>query len=100
MIRLVDGDCEPGADRSGGARHDNQVLHEQPEVAGRITTFLLARNIQIDQLFSSSERRLDRLLLLLANFGKEGKWKRSFRALLRKLWRLGLERRDRGSISS
>ena len=40
--------------------------------------FLLARNIQIeadlvDQLFNSSERRLARLLLLLANFGKEGK---------------------------
>jgi CRP-like cAMP-binding protein len=40
--------------------------------------FLLSRNIQIeadlvDQLFNSSERRLARLLLLLANFGKEGK---------------------------
>ena len=55
-----------------------RVLHEQPEVAERLTTFLLARNIQIeadlvDQLFNSSERRLARLLLLLANFGKEGK---------------------------
>jgi CRP-like cAMP-binding protein len=40
--------------------------------------FLLSRNIQfeadlIDQLFNSSERRLARMLLLLANFGKEGK---------------------------
>ena len=40
--------------------------------------FLLSRNIQIeadlvDQLFNSSESRLARLLLLLANFGKEGK---------------------------
>src|SRR4026207_2368356 len=55
-----------------------RVLHEQHEVAERAITFLLARNIQIeadlvDQLFNSSERRLARLLLLLANFGKEGK---------------------------
>jgi CRP-like cAMP-binding protein len=55
-----------------------RVLHEHPEVAERLTAFLLARNIQIeadlvDQLFNSSERRLARLLLLLANFGKEGK---------------------------
>jgi CRP/FNR family transcriptional regulator, cyclic AMP receptor protein len=55
-----------------------RVLHEQPEVAERLTSFLLTRNIQIeadlvDQLFNSSERRLARLLLLLANFGKEGK---------------------------
>jgi len=40
--------------------------------------FLLSRNIQIeedliDQLFNSSEQRLARLLLLLANFGKDGK---------------------------
>jgi CRP-like cAMP-binding protein len=55
-----------------------RVLHEQPKVAERFTAFLLARNIQIeadlvDQLFNSSERRLARLLLLLAHFGKEGK---------------------------
>jgi CRP/FNR family cyclic AMP-dependent transcriptional regulator len=41
-------------------------------------SFLLSRNIQIeadlvDHLFNSSERRLARLLLLLANYGKEGK---------------------------
>jgi CRP-like cAMP-binding protein len=55
-----------------------RVLREQPEVAETLTTFLLLRNIQIeadlvDQLFNSSERRLARLLLLLANLGKEGK---------------------------
>ena len=55
-----------------------RVLHEHPEVAETLTAFLLVRNIQIeadlvDQLFNSSERRLARLLLLLANFGKEGK---------------------------
>jgi len=42
------------------------------------TAFLLSRNIQIeadliDQLFNSSEQRLARLLLILANFGKDGK---------------------------
>jgi CRP/FNR family cyclic AMP-dependent transcriptional regulator len=55
-----------------------RVLHEQPALSEMFMTFLLSRNIQIeadliDQLFNSSERRLARLLLLLANFGKEGK---------------------------
>jgi CRP-like cAMP-binding protein len=55
-----------------------RVLHEQPKIADMFTAFLLSRNIQIeadlvDQLFNSSERRLARMLLLLANFGKEGK---------------------------
>ncbi len=54
------------------------VLHEQPAISDMFMAFLLSRNIQIeadlvDQLFNSSERRLARLLLLLANFGKEGK---------------------------
>jgi CRP-like cAMP-binding protein len=55
-----------------------RVLHEQPAISELFMAFLLSRNIQIeadlvDQLFNSSERRLARLLLLLANFGKEGK---------------------------
>jgi CRP-like cAMP-binding protein len=55
-----------------------RVLHEQPAISEMFMAFLLSRNIQIeadlvDQLFNSSERRLARLLLLLANFGKEGK---------------------------
>jgi CRP-like cAMP-binding protein len=55
-----------------------RMLHEQPALSERFMAFLLSRNIQIeadlvDQLFNSSERRLARLLLLLANFGKEGK---------------------------
>ncbi len=55
-----------------------RVLHEQPAASDMFMGFLLSRNIQIeadlvDQLFNSSERRLARLLLLLANFGKEGK---------------------------
>lgn len=54
------------------------ALHEHPAMSEMFMGFLLSRNIQIeadlvDQLFNSSERRLARLLLLLANFGKEGK---------------------------
>ncbi|HXQ42258.1 MAG TPA: Crp/Fnr family transcriptional regulator [Candidatus Udaeobacter sp.] len=54
------------------------VLHAEPMLSEMFVTFLLSRNIQfeadlVDQLFNSSERRLARVLLLLANFGKEGK---------------------------
>jgi CRP/FNR family cyclic AMP-dependent transcriptional regulator len=53
------------------------AIHDQPKFSELFMTYLLARNIRIeedlvDQLFNSSERRLARLLLLLANFGKEG----------------------------
>lgn len=53
-------------------------LHEHPAFSKVFMNFLLARNIQIeadlvDQLFNSSEKRLVRVLLLLAQFGKEGK---------------------------
>jgi CRP/FNR family transcriptional regulator, cyclic AMP receptor protein len=52
-------------------------LHAHPAFADRFLTHMLTRNIRIeedliDQLFNSSEKRLARLLLLLANFGKEG----------------------------
>ena len=55
-----------------------RVLHEEPKLSEMFMGFLLSRNIQfeadlVDQLFNSSERRLARVLLLLANFGKEGK---------------------------
>ena len=55
-----------------------RVLHEQPAFSELFMAYLLARNIRmeadlIDQLFNSSEKRLARLLLLLANFGKEGR---------------------------
>ena len=54
------------------------VLHEEPVFSALFISYLLSRNIRIeedlvDQLFNSSEKRLARLLLLLANFGKEGK---------------------------
>jgi CRP/FNR family transcriptional regulator, cyclic AMP receptor protein len=55
-----------------------RVLHEEPEFSDLFITFLLHRNGRIeedlvDQLFNSSEKRLARTLLLLANFGKEGR---------------------------
>jgi CRP-like cAMP-binding protein len=54
-----------------------RVLHEEHAFADLFVTFLLARNVRIqedlvDQLFNSSEKRLARILLLLAQFGKEG----------------------------
>jgi CRP/FNR family cyclic AMP-dependent transcriptional regulator len=54
------------------------TLHNEPQFSEVFIAYLLARNSRIeedlvDQLFNSSERRLARLLLLLANFGKEGK---------------------------
>jgi CRP-like cAMP-binding protein len=55
-----------------------RVLHKEPELSEMFTSFLLARNARIqadlvDQLFNSSEKRLARILLLLAQFGKESK---------------------------
>jgi CRP/FNR family transcriptional regulator, cyclic AMP receptor protein len=55
-----------------------RALHEDAEFSETFTTYLLSRNIRIeedlvDQLFNSSEKRLARILLLLANFGKEGR---------------------------
>lgn len=55
----------------------NRVIHEEPPFAELFISHLLARNIRaeedlVDQLFNSSEKRLARTLLLLANFGKEG----------------------------
>src|ERR1700694_2246138 len=53
------------------------ALNTEPKFAAFFITYLLSRNSRIeddliDQLFNSSERRLARLLLLLANFGGEG----------------------------
>jgi len=54
------------------------VIHNQPAFSELFLHYLLSRNIRIeedlvDQLFNSSEKRLARVLLLLANFGKEAK---------------------------
>lgn len=53
------------------------VIHTEPAFAELFISHLLARNSRVeedlvDQLFNSSEKRLARTLLLLANFGKEG----------------------------
>ena len=55
-----------------------RVLHEEPAFSEMFVSYLLTRNMRIeedlvDQLFNSSEKRLARALLLLANFGKEGR---------------------------
>jgi CRP/FNR family cyclic AMP-dependent transcriptional regulator len=55
-----------------------RVLHDEPKFAETFIAYLLARNSRVeedlvDQLFNSSEKRLARVLLLMANFGKEGK---------------------------
>ena len=55
-----------------------RVLHEEHNFVDVFVAFLLGRNARIqadliDQLFNSSEKRLARVLLLLAHFGKEGK---------------------------
>jgi CRP-like cAMP-binding protein len=55
-----------------------RALHDNPAFSELFLHHLLTRNIRIeedlvDQLFNSSEKRLARVLLLLANFGKDGK---------------------------
>jgi len=55
-----------------------RLLHDESEFSERFMSHLLARNVRVeadlvDQLFNSSEKRLARLLLILAKFGKDGK---------------------------
>jgi CRP/FNR family transcriptional regulator, cyclic AMP receptor protein len=55
-----------------------RVIHQEPAFSGMFIAHLLARAIRVeadlvDQLFNSSEKRLARMLLLLANFGKDEK---------------------------
>ena len=55
-----------------------RVIHQEPAFSEMFIAHLLGRTIRVeadlvDQLFNSSEKRLARVLLLLANFGKEGK---------------------------
>jgi CRP/FNR family transcriptional regulator, cyclic AMP receptor protein len=54
-----------------------EVLHREHALSDMFVAYLLTRNIRyeedlVDQLFNSSEKRLARVLLLLAHFGKEG----------------------------
>ncbi len=55
-----------------------RVLREEPEFSQMFVAHILTRNARVeedlvDQLFNSTEKRLARLLLLMANFGKEGR---------------------------
>ena len=55
-----------------------RVLRDEPKFSEMFMSYLLARNARVeedlvDQLFNSSEKRLARVLLLMANFGKEGR---------------------------
>jgi len=55
-----------------------RMLHERHEISELFIKHLLSRSIRyeadlVDQLFNSSEKRLARILLLLANFGKESR---------------------------
>jgi CRP/FNR family transcriptional regulator, cyclic AMP receptor protein len=55
-----------------------RVLRDEPKFSEAFMAYLLARNARVeedlvDQLFNSSEKRLARVLLLMANFGKEGR---------------------------
>jgi CRP-like cAMP-binding protein len=55
-----------------------RLLKEEPKFSEMFLSYILARNARVeedlvDQLFNSSEKRLARVLLLMANFGKEGR---------------------------
>lgn len=55
-----------------------RVLHDEPAFSALFLSYMLTRNIRIeedlvDQLFNSSEKRLARILLLMAHFGKDSK---------------------------
>ena len=59
-------------------KYMTEVLHREPALSEMFVAYLLTRNIRyeedlVDQLFNSSEKRLARILLLLAHFGKDGK---------------------------
>ena len=63
-----------------------ELLHREPVFAEQFLAYLLSRNINIrmeadlvDHLFNSSEKRLARLLLLMANFGQDPNRYRSSR---------------------
>src|SRR5678816_1997711 len=64
--------------RMGSATAMRGALHREHAFSDLFVSYLLARNIRyeedlVDQLFNSSEKRLARVLLMLAHFGKDGK---------------------------
>jgi CRP/FNR family cyclic AMP-dependent transcriptional regulator len=69
-----------------------RVVHEESAFSDRFLLFLVARSMRIqadlvDQLFNSSEKRLARILLLMAEFGKPGHPQSLIRRFHSKLWR-------------
>jgi CRP-like cAMP-binding protein len=61
-----------------GNKEMTLALHREHALSDMFTAYLLERNIRyeedlVDQFFNSSEKRLARILLLLAHFGKEGR---------------------------
>jgi CRP/FNR family cyclic AMP-dependent transcriptional regulator len=81
------------------------VIHRENAFSDMFVAYLLTRNIRyeedlVDQLFNSSEKRLARILLLLARFGKDGKPEVVFPRSVRKRWQRWGERPVRESISS
>ena len=82
-----------------------KVLHEQHALSDRFISFMLARNIRIeedlvDQLFNSSEKRLARTLVLLARYGKEDQPQGVLPKYRKRRWRRWSARRAHGSIFS
>ena len=80
------------------------ALHREQSFSELFVSHLLARNIRyeedlVDQLFNSSEKRLARILLLLAHFGKEDKPESSFQRSARNRWRKWSVRRVPASAS-
>jgi CRP-like cAMP-binding protein len=82
-----------------------RMLHQQHDFSDVFVAHLLARNARVqedlvDQLFNSTEKRLARILLLLAQFGKDHASPETvYPKLARKCWRKWLVQHERGSIS-
>jgi CRP/FNR family transcriptional regulator, cyclic AMP receptor protein len=62
--------------RRPAGKSEHHSLHDDPEFSELFMTYLMERNIRVqeglvDQLLNSTEKRLARLLLILANYGKE-----------------------------
>ncbi len=82
-----------------------RMLHEQHDVSELFVTHLLSRNIRyeedlVDQLFNSSEKRLARILLLLAHLARKLEPKPSFPELTRKTWHRWSAQLAPGSVIS
>jgi CRP-like cAMP-binding protein len=82
-----------------------EVLHREHAFSDLFVTYLLTRNIRyeqdlVDQLFNSSEKRLARVLLLLAHSARTASLRLRFPRSVRKRWQKWWAQRDRGLTSS